>query len=277
MLKSSALTTRDTTLLHPKARAGISRDSAIVGVFVLIHVGIRFLGESFTVALEGKDPWQPFASLVSNLWIGWGGLEIARHAAFWLALGTIMVFFLYFPYSKHIHLFFAPLNFLLKPERRSIGELSKIDFEDESLEQFGATRLEELAWEQLMDAYACIMCYRCQEVCPAYNTGKVLSPAALEINKRYFFNSEGDKICPRRSQHQGIDRIRHPDRSGLGLHNLRGLRRYLPGQQRTDAGYHGHSPLAGADGKPVPHPAAAVIPRHGTHHESLGSCTEPNA
>ena len=33
------------------------------------------------------------------------------------------------------------------------------------------------------------MCFRCQEVCPAYNTGKVLSPAALEINKRYFLNT----------------------------------------------------------------------------------------
>jgi Fe-S oxidoreductase len=46
-----------------------------------------------------------------------------------------------------------------------------------------------------MDAYACIMCYRCQQVCPAYNTGKVLSPAALEINKRYFLNYYGAHIA----------------------------------------------------------------------------------
>jgi Fe-S oxidoreductase len=46
-----------------------------------------------------------------------------------------------------------------------------------------------------MDAYACIMCYRCQEVCPAYNTGKVLSPAAMEINKRYFLNYEGQRLA----------------------------------------------------------------------------------
>jgi Fe-S oxidoreductase len=39
------------------------------------------------------------------------------------------------------------------------------------------------------------MCYRCQEVCPAYNTGKVLSPAAMEINKRYFLNSEGARLA----------------------------------------------------------------------------------
>jgi len=194
--KPATLSARDDILLHPKARFGIRRDSAIVSGFILLHVGSRFLGESFAIATEGYDPWQPFASTVSNLWAGWSetALVLAQHLCFWLALGTILAFVPYFLYSKHIHLFFAPLNFLLKPERRSIGELSKLNFDDESIEQFGATRLEDLGWEQIMDAYACIMCYRCQEVCPAYNTGKVLSPAALEINKRYFLNSEGSRL-----------------------------------------------------------------------------------
>lgn len=197
VFKSPALTTRQEVLLHPRARAGILRDSAIVGSFILVHVGSRFVGQSFEIASRGADAWQPFASLVAGLWGGWSesALIAGEHIAFWLALGAILGFMPYFLISKHIHLFFAPLNFLLKPERRSIGELSKLDFDDESIEQFGATRLEDLGWEQLMDAYACIMCYRCQEVCPAYNTGKVLSPAALEINKRYFFNSEGARLA----------------------------------------------------------------------------------
>lgn len=207
VLKTPDLTIRQDVLLHPRARAGILRDSAIVGSFILVHVGSRFLGESFGIALEGQpDPWQPFASAIANLWSRWSGtaLTVAEHIAFWLALGTILAFMPYFLISKHIHLFFAPLNFLLKPERRSIGELSKVDFDDESLEQFGATRLEDLGWEQLMDAYACIMCYRCQQVCPAYNTGKVLSPAALEINKRYFLNSEGGRIAKGEASEQTL-------------------------------------------------------------------------
>lgn len=197
LFKSSDLYTRQDILLHPKARSGIRRDSAIVGVFILVHVGSRFLGQSFVIALGGPDPWQPFASAVANLWAGLSQsvLEIGLHLSFWLALGTILAFIPYFLYSKHIHLFFAPLNFLLKPERRSTGELDPLDFEDESIEQFGATHLEDLGWEGLMDAYACIMCNRCQQVCPAYNTGKALSPAALEINKRYFLNYEGSRIA----------------------------------------------------------------------------------
>lgn len=198
------LTARQDTLLHPKARFGIQRDSLIVGTFVLVHVGARFLGESFKIAEEGWDAWQPFASAVSNLWAVGSGLEVTHHAAFWLALGTIMAFIPYFPYSKHIHLFFAPLSFLTKPERHSIGQLDKIDFEDESLEEFGATSLSDLSWRQLIDPYACIMCYRCQEVCPAYTTGKVLSPAALEINKRYFLNEAGSRFASGKAEEQPL-------------------------------------------------------------------------
>ncbi len=197
VFKDRALGTRENVLLNPKARKGINRDSLIVGLFILFHVGSRFLGQTFAIAQEGADPYQPFATAVASLWAGLSptALTVAHHLAFWTALGLIMLFIPYFPYSKHIHLFFVPFNFMLKPERRSPGELAPLDFEDESIEQFGATRLEDLQWYQLMDAYACIMCFRCQEACPAYNTGKVLSPAALEINKRYFFNYEGDRLA----------------------------------------------------------------------------------
>jgi Fe-S oxidoreductase len=193
VLRPTALSTRPDVLLHPKARSGIRRDSAIVAGFVFIHVGSRLLEQSFNLAREGPDPWQPFATWLSGFWAGASPLSllVAEHIAFWLAEGTVLAFLPYFLYSKHVHIFFAPLNFLLKPPRRSIGELSKLDFNDESIESFGAARLEDLGWEQLMDAYACIQCYRCQQVCPAYQTGKVLSPAALEINKRYFLNQQG--------------------------------------------------------------------------------------
>ncbi len=197
IIKDSVLGARDSVMLNPKARKGINRDSLIVGLFILFHVGFRFLGQTFAIAQEGADPYQPFASAVASLWSGLSptALTVAHHLAFWIALGLIMLFIPYFPYSKHIHLFFAPFNFALKPERPSMGALDPLDFEDESIEQFGATRLEDLQWYQLMDAYACIMCFRCQEVCPAYNTGKPLSPAAVEINKRYFLNYEGDRLA----------------------------------------------------------------------------------
>ncbi|HEY62664.1 MAG TPA: (Fe-S)-binding protein [Anaerolineae bacterium] len=197
LFKPEILHIRDDILLYPKAKKGISRDSAIVGGFILLHVGFRFIGESFHIAAEGIDPWQPFASSLSSLWTSLHPVSVVvlQHVSFWIALGLILAFIPYFPHSKHLHLIVIPFNYLLQPERRSMGELAPLDFEDEENEQFGALNLEDLGWEQILDSYACIMCNRCQEVCPAYNTGKVLSPSALEVNKRYFLNYEGNSLA----------------------------------------------------------------------------------
>ncbi len=189
---------RDNIRLVEKVKqGGLKKDSLIVGLFILFHVGFRFLGESFTIAHEGYDPWQPFASGLSNFWSGLpdNTLIFWQHASWWIALGLILAFIPYFPKSKHFHLFMAGFNFLAKPQRKALGALEPIDFEDESIEQFGVAKLTDLSWKGILDPYACIMCNRCQDVCPAYQTGKELSPSALEVNKRYFINEHVDTLA----------------------------------------------------------------------------------
>ncbi|HNO93651.1 MAG TPA: hypothetical protein PKJ84_05745, partial [Anaerolineales bacterium] len=164
ILRPATLSTRETTLLNPKARTGILRDSAIVATFIFVHNSMRFLGESFGLALENKvDVWQPSISAVSKFFVGMSptALTVGEHLAFWLSIGAVVAFLPYFPISKHIHLFFAPLNFALKPERKSIGQLSYINLDDQSIEQFGAAKMKDLGWEQIMDSFACIQCFRC--------------------------------------------------------------------------------------------------------------------
>ncbi|NIM96183.1 MAG: 4Fe-4S dicluster domain-containing protein [Anaerolineales bacterium] len=202
----SSLEIRGGTLVYPHARWGIKRDSLIVGIFILIHVGARFLGESFQLALEGTDPWQPAASWTSTLWSGMSveAINFGIHLGWWLSLGGILLFMPYFLFSKHLHIFMAPINYLLQPERRSMGELETLNFEDQTIEQYGAERLEHLSWSFIMDAYACIMCNRCQDACPAYVTGKTLSPAAMEINQRYFLNREGGRLASGRESSQTL-------------------------------------------------------------------------
>jgi Fe-S oxidoreductase len=193
------LWTRETTLLLPSARAGIRRDSFFVASFIIVCNVARLLTNSFYLAGAGEpNAWEPVASAVAGLWSGMdaGGILLGEHITFWIYFGAILVFLPYFPYSKHIHMAFAPLNMALKPKRKSIGQLGYINLDDQSVEQFGAAKMSDLGWEQVMDSYACIMCFRCQEVCPAYNTGKVLSPAALEINKRYHLNKGGATDVP---------------------------------------------------------------------------------
>jgi Fe-S oxidoreductase len=199
LLRPKNLDPYQSTHLLPQARSGIMRDSAVVAAFITIHNLARLFGESFYVAESGvRDSWQPFISTVAGWWSGMdaNSLLIGERLMFWLSIGAVVAFLPYFPFSKHIHLFFAPINYALKPERKSIGQLNYIDLDDQSIEQFGAATMKDLPWEQIMDAYACVMCFRCQELCPAYATGKILSPAALEINKRYHLNGGGSLDVP---------------------------------------------------------------------------------
>ncbi len=172
--------------LHENVRSGIPWDSAIVGGFIVFHVGSRLLSKSTQLAHEGLDPFQPVAGVFTGLFSGLspGLLEGLQHFFWWGALGSIFLFLPYFPRSKHIHIMLAPLNLALKKHKP--GVLEPMDFENE--ESFGAATLKDFAWPRLMDAYSCIMCNRCQDVCPAYATGKPLSPAAILINERYEMN-----------------------------------------------------------------------------------------
>ena len=197
IMQEDRLTIKDPVLLSDRAKAGMKFDSFIVGAFIIVHIGSRFLSASFEIAIHGTDWSQPAANIVATLWstLSPNTLTIAEHVTWWLALGLILLFLPYFPYSKHAHLFMGPLNIMASEKRRSMAAIETIDFEDEELDQFGAAQIQHLPQTQLLDGYACIQCSRCQDACPAYETGKELSPSALEINKRYFINDNISTIA----------------------------------------------------------------------------------
>jgi Fe-S oxidoreductase len=186
----------DSVLLHPGVKeGGIRRDSMIVAGFIFLHVGFRLFGAGGSLAAAGQtDLWQPVASVIARI-VGFGGGRIVLwHIGWWISLGLILAFLPYFVRSKHIHLFVAPVR--LGMDRRDAagnkigsGALDPINFEDETVEQFGVAKLEQFRFTQLIDPYACIQCNRCTNVCPAHATGKSLSPSAIEINKRYELNA----------------------------------------------------------------------------------------
>ena len=172
--------------VQPQVRAGIFRDSTVVAGFIIFHVGCRLFFKASQLAPEGGDAFQPVGSFFAALFTGTdpGTLGILNHFFWWGALGSILLFIPYFPRSKHIHIFLAPIKLALKKSQP--GVLQPMDFEKE--EVFGAAKLEDFTWPRLLDSYSCIMCNRCQDVCPATNTGKALSPAAILINERFELN-----------------------------------------------------------------------------------------
>ena len=196
IFKDNRLVINEPVMLNDLAKKGMRNDSLIVGLFIFLHVGSRLLAASFEIARNGSDTFQPAATTIALLWSDFNqeSIIISEHIFWWIALGLILGFLPYFPFTKHAHLFMGPLNYMAKTERKSMAALEAIDFEDDSIDQFGAGQLGHLPQSQILDAYACIQCSRCQDACPAYETGKELSPSALEINKRYFLNSHLDEF-----------------------------------------------------------------------------------
>ena len=101
------------TLIHPKAVAGIKRDSFIVSMFILVHVTSHILGDSL-VARSGPYACEPVAHFLCGLWSGVSPqvLEVLEHVFFWGAIGTILGLAPYFLISKHHPHFRGPAQFL---------------------------------------------------------------------------------------------------------------------------------------------------------------------
>jgi len=102
------------------------------------------------------------------------GYEIS----YYIHMATILGFLIYIPGSKHLHLLAAVPNVFLKPLEREKAMITT-DIEDEDAESFGLGKINELNWKHVLNLYACTECGRCEEQCPAANTGKPLSPKKI--------------------------------------------------------------------------------------------------
>ena len=95
-------------------------------------------------------------------------------------------------YSKHLHIFMAPLNVAFSRRPNALGPLlpmysgtTLIDFEDPGEDDvFGRGKVEDFTWKGLLDFATCTECGRCQSQCPAWNTEKPLSPKLLVMDLR---------------------------------------------------------------------------------------------
>ncbi len=105
-----------------------------------------------------------------------------------LNVAVIVGFLVFVSYSKHLHIFIAPINVAFSRRPRALGALDKtpdMDMENVSEDTvFGVGLVEQFTWKQLLDFATCTECGRCQSVCPAWNTDKPLSPKLLVMNLR---------------------------------------------------------------------------------------------
>ncbi len=105
----------------------------------------------------------------------------------------VLAFLVVVTYSKHLHIFLAPLNVLFSRRPDALGPLEPmrsggkvLDFEeaDPDTDIFGIGKVEDLTWKGMLDLGTCTECGRCQSQCPAWVTGKPLSPKQLILDLR---------------------------------------------------------------------------------------------
>jgi Fe-S oxidoreductase len=106
-----------------------------------------------------------------------------KTAGYWLHILILLTFLNYLPYSKHIHLLGALPNIATRNRSDRKMDLPKINLEDDT--QWGVGNYQQFSWKSLLDTYACTECARCTNYCPAYATGKNLSPMQLVHDIRY--------------------------------------------------------------------------------------------
>ncbi|HEU5263840.1 MAG TPA: (Fe-S)-binding protein [Gaiellaceae bacterium] len=161
--------------------------AGIVTTLLLWHATLIALGLN-----PWPGEWSPVSDAVSNVFAGGSETEVLERVFVWAHVLLILGFLAYLPHSKHLHIATAALNVFFG-RTRARGRLEPLDFEseDESALRFGAGTAADLTWKQMLDAMSCTECGRCQDVCPAFATGKALSPKLLIMGIRDQLFAEG--------------------------------------------------------------------------------------
>jgi Fe-S oxidoreductase len=149
-------------------------------------VAAEFFAQVFEVARYGEQPGAFIANALARplaaTGISQAGLDTGFSVLWWLHMLIVATFLVYLPGSKHLHIATSFFNIYFR-KLRPRGELPQMDLEQEDA-TFGLRTLADLGWNDLLDGFTCTECGRCQQACPAWNTGKPLNPKTFIMGIR---------------------------------------------------------------------------------------------
>ena len=190
-----------------KGRGNLFGDTGILLIILLLVIG-GYLAEAGRLAIQSPDTAQhswigyPISKLFSiEFW------NITERSLWWshgiLSLMAIAII----PNTKIFHTIASTINIALtnqdvrgKVKPMYVSKLMEDPDMDPDEISLGSTKLEDFTWKQLLDSIACTECGRCTNVCPAYNTDKLLSPMKIitdirhELYSQYLDKNDTDGI-----------------------------------------------------------------------------------
>jgi Fe-S oxidoreductase len=147
--------------------------------------------------LKGAEiAWSPITAFLAQPFVGMAALPLKwiHGVNYFIHIAIILIFMNFLPLGKHFHVITSiPNTFLTR--LRSRGRIRSVDlsvfFDDNAAAaagdeepRLGVGRITDLSWKDLLDTYTCTECGRCDAMCPAYQTGKPLSPMRLHTKLR---------------------------------------------------------------------------------------------
>jgi Fe-S oxidoreductase/nitrate reductase gamma subunit len=161
-------------------------DDMMALLLLLLIVVTGFIVEGLRIAateLPNNPDWAPWSPGGYVFALAFSGLSqsalLTWHVVWWwlhsvIVIGTFIYAAFYF--SRLWHIIIDPVNIYFR-DLGPRGALTPIDIE--AAETLGAAKIEDFTWKHLMDLDACTRCGRCQDNCPAYLSGKPLSPKKI--------------------------------------------------------------------------------------------------
>ena len=176
---------------HTRAAWVVLGMIALVIITLLIYRG----AQQNTGVFPYPHAWAFASWIVAQILhpLGYGVNSVLEVVFILAQLGVILAFLVIVAYSKHLHIFLAPLNVMFSRRPDALGPLEPmrsggkvLDFEeaDPDTDVFGIGKVEDLTWKGMLDLGTCTECGRCQSQCPAWVTGKPLSPKQLILDLR---------------------------------------------------------------------------------------------
>ena len=180
----------------PEKLKGKSRFETIEGNFILLLI---FTITTTSFVIESKENpsslWEPLGYAVAQ----YGVSDSFAVASYWAHMLSICIFFVLIPLSKHMHIVMAVPNVFFhdvgpnaKMRPLAVDDFGRAVPMDDILEMdslgFGVSNYTDYSWRQLIDGWSCTSCARCQDVCPAYASGKGLNPMQVIHDVRDYAN-----------------------------------------------------------------------------------------
>jgi Fe-S oxidoreductase/nitrate reductase gamma subunit len=169
-------------LIRPVGLETTAEDARIHALlFAILITGFLLEGCRMAVTELHENPglavWSPvgylFAHFISVM--GNDDVRTLHRGLWWAHLLLGIAFMVAIPRSRLRHIVTSSGNSFFESHEPK-GTLATINLEDDTIQRFGASAVSDLTWKDLFDADACTLCKRCQDRCPAYVTGKPLSP-----------------------------------------------------------------------------------------------------